>query len=258
MDIMNLIIHNSFHDTTPSHTGDAILSRPIITTIRNTFSDLNIILQFEKKHHYFLGDLGISLTERHPITGPNFNAWFGVYTDVLNVHGLSYFTHVHSFNRQMEGQGLPYRLTIPDIHPMLQFPPFQGPEGAVPHGIFIENGPSLSYQNFLDMNLVIPRLVSDFKQHIFYVSAVPPIHNAPNLCNCQDKNLLVFHHISNQCCALITRGSGVNAATYSEENRNKPRAIVGWNYPYRLWDHRFTNCSTYEQLCAFVNSVKAR
>lgn len=251
-----MIIHNSFPDGTPSHTGDAILSRPIIITIKETFKDL-ISLQFEKKHHYFFDDLGLPLTER-TISGPNFNAWFGCYADIMTVHGMSYFTQIHSFNRQMEAQNLPYRLNQPEKMPMLHFPPPNEPINTVPNCILIENGQSLSGQNFIDMNPLLPRLVNDFKKYFFYTSA-PTSFTAPNLCNIPfQKGLVILHHVSNKCIALITRGSGVNAATYSEINRNKPRAIVGWNYPYKLWDHNFTACATYEQLCVFVNNLKMR
>jgi len=253
-----MIIHNSFPDGTPSHTGDAILSRSIIITIKETFKDLNITLQFEKKHHYFFDDLGLPLAERTTITRPNFNTWFGCYTDLLITYGMSYFTQLHSFNRQMEAQNLSYRLQQPAIHPMLHFPPYKGPLAVAPNSILIENGSALSGQNFLDMNLILPRLVNDFKHYTFYVSAMPPIHNVANLHNCYDQNLLVFYHLSNLCVALITRGSGVNAATYSEENRNKPRAIVGWNYPYKLWDHKFEVCNTYESICSFVNNIRTK
>ena len=256
---MNLIIHNSFHDTTPSHTGDAILSRPIITTIRNTFSDINIILQFEKKHHYLFSDLGLSLMERTPIAGLNYNAWFGYYTDILDIYGMSYFGQVHSFNRQMEGQGLPYRLTMPDIHPMLSFPPHEGPLAALPNSILIENGICLSGQSFIEMNTLIPRLVNDFKDFYFYTSSKSPVpvyptHGLFDLCHF---DLITLHHFSNLCTALITRGSGVNAVCYSDINRNKPRAIVGWNYSYLLWDNNnFINCRSYDELCQFINKLR--
>jgi hypothetical protein len=251
--ICNQLSENHPHYNIISHAGDVILSRPIITTIRNTFSDLNIILQFNNKYHYLFQDLGLPMRDIEKIKEYNYNAWFGCYNDIMVTYGLTYLGQVHSFNRQMEAQRLPYKLTSTD-YPMLKFPPSQFV--VAPNSILLENGPCFSGQNDIDINAFIPRLVSDFKNYIFYTTAPSPV-KAPNIIDFHDKNLVELSNLSNSCVAIVARGGAVFVACYTEENRNKPRMLVGWNFPHKPWD-KFLTCRSYEELCSFMRSLNRR
>jgi hypothetical protein len=250
---MDLTIINRFHDGNQSHAGDVILTRPIILSIKNSFEDIRITLQFPAKHHYLLSDLGLPVVEKANNSNI-FNAWFGYFHDILHAHHMTYFTQLHSFNRQMEQQKLFYRLQPPDKHPMIEFPHVE--ITTMPQKcILVENGPSLSFQNYIDMNEIIPKMANDFKDLQFYTSSTPPT-GFPNVHDCQSANLISLSNLSNVCTALMMRGSGVNAASYTEINRNKPRAFLGWNYPFKLWDNNFVNCKNYGDVYIFLEKIR--
>jgi len=237
----------------PSHAGDAILSRPIIIKIKETFKDINIILQFDPNLQYLFADLGLPITIYNPAEGPTYNAWFGCYIDLLLTHGMTYANQVYSFNRQMERQNLPYRLPAPTEHPLLRFPPDNSIK-ILPNSILVENGPVLSNQSDFDMNSIIPNLVNDFKNFTFYISGIPPI-SAPNLIDYHSLNLVSLSHVSNQCITIITKGGGVLAACYTELNYNKPKVIAGWSCPYKPWEYDFTICNSYSDIYKFINNL---
>ncbi|MDP1712218.1 MAG: hypothetical protein Q8K86_07155 [Candidatus Nanopelagicaceae bacterium] len=251
---MNLTITNHFHDGSASHTGDAVLSRPVIIKIRDTFKDIRITLRLASTLHYLFTDLGLPLVALNsPLVGPTYNAWFGWFPDILNIHNMTYNTQVFSFNRQMEQQRLPFRLTTEIQHPMLKFPDVNFPPVA-PRSVLVENGACNSHQNYADMNSIIPKLLNDFRDLTFYTSSLPPVV-AANLCNCGHLDLISLSHLGDRCLALLTRGSGVNAVCYTEINRNKPRAILGWNYRWKLWDDAFVRCKSYEEVYIFLKGA---
>ena len=242
-----IVIYNTFH------CGDALLSRPIITTIRDTFKNLNIILCFNKSLHYLFKDLGLEIREDMILGIPTYNSWFGVYPDFLGTYGLTYKTQIYSFNRQMELQLLPYRLSTQLLKesPTINFPIFNLQIPALPNSIFIENGECRSGQNNLDMNEIIPKLINDFKHIHFYITAKISLQ-APNLHDCHDLNLIELSNLSNSCMAFILRGSAACVATYTEQNRGKLRIFYGWNYPYKIWDNNYINCRTYNEIHSLI------
>ena len=252
---MDFIIYNQIAKCygPVSHAGDTVLTRPIILAIKNNFPELNITLQFNKKYHYLFQDLGFPIKEDEEIKGHSYNAWFGCHNDILLTHGMTYLNQLCSFNRQMETQHLSLRLPQKEEHPMLNFPPDELLP-IIQNGILIENGPCFTNQTCIDINSLIPKLVNDFKEYNFYTSA--DSINASNLHSCKEENLIRISNLSNLCLALITRGSGVNAACYTEKNKNKKRAFIGWTCSYRLWDNKFINCISYDDLYAFMKSLK--
>jgi hypothetical protein len=249
---MDLTISNHFPDGSASHVGDAVLSRPIIIKIRDTFRDVRITLRFSTTLQYLFADLSLPMVEYNP-SGSSYNAWFGWFPDILKQQHMTFNNHICSFNRQMEQQALPYRLPFAEQHPMLKFPDVAFPT-VVPHSVLVENGPCSSQQCYIDMNSIIPRLINDFKDLTFYTSSLSP-GAAANLCNCGHLDLISLSRLGDRCLALLTRGSGVNAACYTEVNRHKPRAVLGWNYPFKLWDDSFVKCRSYEEVYAFLKGL---
>jgi len=74
-----------------------------------------------------------------------------------------------------------------------------------------------------------------FPELTFYCAS-QPLFSAPNVMDCSGLNLIELAELSNRCIALLTRGSGVNAASYTESNRFKPRCIFGiMNQEMIIW-----------------------
>lgn len=243
---MHFFIHNSIH------AGDVILTRPVIKTIRESFPEVEITLECTEANKYLWEDMGLPVvafeggthkhsTEPTPNCPPGavfINMWFGAYRDILLTHYISYANNVHSFNRRMEEKGLQhlYRLKAPEYPPALEFyTKPQLPVKIAENGVLVENGPILSGQSRFPINDYLQQLSCTFPGLVFYCSAAPPL-KASNLVDCSKLNLLQLSELSNRCKGFLTRGSGVNAVTYTEPNRFKPRCFVGMSRRgCRIW-----------------------
>lgn len=242
---MRLFIHNSFH------AGDVALTRLLIATLQETFPELELTLECRPCYRYLWEDFGLPIVpyegSDHTTTDPTpncppdaffINAWFGLYDDILTAFSLTYPNNVYSFNRQMktydpEGK---YKLSVPDVTPALQFPAqAKLPVPITENSILIENGKPRSRQSKFPINDYLEYLAKSFPKFIFYCTSKPPCH-APNLIDCSSLNLIQLSELSNHCRALITLCSGVNAVTYTEANRFKPRCFMGLTLPLRVWD----------------------
>jgi hypothetical protein len=247
---MHFFIHNSFH------AGDVLLTKLLIIALREKYPDLQITLECRERYRYLWEDLTIPVMayegSNHFTTIPTpncpheavfLNMWFGVYYDILSTYDLTYANSVHTFNRQMQQNDLDgiYRLSLPQSPPVLTFYakpklPFQIKKNSV----FIENGKTFSGQNVCPINEYLEDISILFSELTFYCSAPPPLTTS-NLIDCSNCNLIQLSEISNYCKALITIGSGANAATYTENNRFKPRCLVGMNFPVKIWDNTIQN-----------------
>jgi hypothetical protein len=244
--MMHFFIHNSFHS------GDIILTRPFITVLIEKYPDLTITLECRDYNVYLWEDFGFPIkiytgndhltavpTPNCPPDSVFLNMWFCVYGDLVDQFHLTYKTNVLTFNRYMEYYHLNdfYQLSIPEAPPAVKFYRKLGLPFAVNEaGILIENGPVRSAQSNFPMNDYVESIAKAFPQFTFYCSAKPP-GNAPNLVDCSHLNLIQLSGISNHCKALITHGSGVEASTYTEENRFKPRCMVGMGNYWIIWDN---------------------
>ena len=242
---MHFFIHNSFH------AGDVILTRPLIRALKEQFPDLVITLECRSSYRYLWEDLGLSIVnyegDDHTTTIPTpncptealfINLWFGLYLDILGAFSLTYPNNIYTFNRQMVEKHLDqlYRLTVPAYPPPINFD--SSPEIPVPireNGILIENGAVRSGQNYFPINNYLEYIAKTYPCLVFYCSAKPPCELS-NLIDCSSFNLIQLSELSNHCQAFVTLGSGVNAATYTEANRFKPRCLVGLAQLLRIWD----------------------
>lgn len=245
---MRFFIHNSIH------AGDVILSRPVIKAIRESFPEVEITLECMEANKYLWEDLGLPIlayegntpyygaapTANCPPDAVFINIWFGLYPDILHNYQLTYDNTVHTFNRFMQANGLDhlYQLQAPEFPPAVEFYAKQQlPLTVVGNSILVENGQALSTQNYFPINDHLEELAKAFPELVFYCSAEPPVA-APNIVDCSKLNLIQLSELSNHCKGLLVRGSGVNAATFTEPNRFKPRCYVGMSTPMIIWVDR--------------------
>lgn len=242
---MHFFIHNSIH------AGDAILSRPIIKSIKENFPDVEITLECMKANKYLWEDLGLPImiyqgNRPHYVAVPTpncpsdaifINMWFGLYRDILLTYSLTYDNNVHTFNRIMQENGLShlFQLNAPQFPPSIEFYANQElPVKIVENSVLVENGETLSKQNNFPMNDYLEQISKAFPQLVFYCPAEPPL-KAPNVIDCSRLNLIQLSELSNHCKGFLVRGSGINTATYTEPNRFKPRCYVGMIRPTTIW-----------------------
>lgn len=241
---MHFFIHNSFHS------GDIILTRPFIMTLIEKFPDVTITLECRDYNIYLWQDFGLPIIpyfgDDHLTTTPTsncppdaifLNMWFGVFGDILTYYLITYENNVHTFNRYMKQYHLNhiYQLSVPQAPPAVNFYWNVEVPAVNENSILIENGPVRSAQSNFPMNDYLIHIANLFPQFTFYCSATPQCYTS-NLVDCSHLNLIQLSKLSNQCQALITHGSGVDAATYTEENRFKPRCLVGMTIYWVIWD----------------------
>jgi len=242
---MRFFIHNSIH------AGDAILSRPVIKAVRESFPEVEITLECMEANKYLWEDLGLPIiayegntpyygaapTANCPPDAVFINIWFGLYPDILHNYQLTYDNTVHTFNRIMQEKGLDhlYQLQTPESTPSIEFYAIpQLPFKIVKNSVLVENGKTLSTQNNFPINDYLEQIAKAFPELVFYCSAEPPI-KAPNIVDCSKLNLLQLSELSDHCKGFLVRGSGVNAATFTEPNRFKPRCYVGMTTAIKIW-----------------------
>jgi len=243
---LHLFIHNSFHN------GDVVLTKAVIQAVRVNFTGVKITLECTEKCRYLWRDLelpiivyqgseytGTEPTEKCPDNAVFLNMWFGVFDDILTLHGMTYQNNVHTFNRQMYQHNLhqKYLLQMPIFTPMVTFFGKPGREVEVREkSILVENGQTLSNQNYFYLNEHLKLIASNFPNLNFYCSA-KPFFTASNIFDCSELNLIELSSVGDKCIGFLMRGSAVNAATQTEVNRYKPRCIVGWDLPMKVWDN---------------------
>ena len=263
----HFFIHNSFHS------GDVILTRAVIQAVRISFSGAKITLECAEVSTYLWQDLDLAIalyqgseyqgTEPTPNCPPEaifVNMWFGVFDDILKLYGMTYQNNVHTFNRQMYQQHLnhKYLLPIPIYTPMITF--FGQPEKEIEvreNSILVENGEVFSNQNYFYLNEHLKQIASDFPQLNFYCSDQPKF-TASNIIDCSGMNLKELSQVGDKCIGLLMKGSAINAACQTEINRYKPRCIVGWDLPEKLWDNLenpVVYAKNYGELKAFLSSL---
>lgn len=237
----HFFIHNS------GHTGDVILTRPIISEIKRSFPSAYITLECSSDKAYLWRDLELPIviyegcdhiseepTKNCPSDAIFLNMWFGTFGDILEQYGLTYSNNVHTFNRYMYKYHLQnvFQIYNKKHIPMVEFyKDVQLPFDIKENGILVENGDVFAKQSNFYLNDYIEEISNLFPNLNFYCAA-PTIFNAKNVIDCSRFDAITLSEVGNRCIGLLTRGSGINAATETENNRYKPRCIVGWSGLY--------------------------
>lgn len=243
------------------HRGDVILTRPMILNLKNHFE---ITLECTSQCAYLWTDLELPIfpgeaynvthdSARRPDDAIGINLWFGTYPDLLHEHGMTVACQAHTFNRRMAELSQPYGVTVRSEPMAVDFA--SAADIPVPvNAILVENGPILSGQSTFDLNECIQRLAEDYPQLNFCCCSRPPVV-APNLHDFSHYNLIQLSQVGDKCAALVTVGSGVNAACYTKKSMYKPRCILGWSYRIAIWHPRVEFLNDYAQLRRFLDAV---
>ena len=242
------------------HSGDALLTRPIIRLLSQHF---DLTLECTAQAAYLWADLGLPIfpgrpdnpthdSELRPREAIGVNLWFGTYIDLLGAFGMTIVCQSHTFNRRMAELGLPWKITIPTEPPPVDFVPVPLDVSIRPRGILVENGPAHSNQSNIELNPFLPQLAADFPQNNFYCASPPPL-SAPNVFDLSHLNLIQLSQVGDRCAAFVTRGSGINAACYTRASMFKPRCILGWTYGMLIWHKCVEYLQSYEQLADFMH-----
>ena len=259
------------------HCGDILFSRPLYREIIAS-GQFELILAAFRNNAYLLEDLVdgghvqlhvseylesgpavlFDLRAACPGTHLPVSTWLGEYRDT-QMH--QWFNVVEVFNRQMAAYGIDYRVPCSsDWVPMVDFarrhlaPMVQGP------AIYIDNSQVRSMHS--EFVFDVAALSARFPDTIFVCTASPGYSAAANVVDGTYHDLRDLSEISNQCVAILGKGSGPLCCTYTEANRFKPRAVCGyhsttsptfWDYPGSPVQH----LDTMQQVIEFVGSALA-
>jgi len=233
---MHFFIHNSYH------AGDIVLSRALIMRVIQQFPGVKVTLECPENRKYLWEDLQLPIRvfpgKEYKSTKPTLNCppdavfiniWFGLYQDIIDDYSLTHLNQIHTFNRQIHENNLQHHYLLkwemyPPAVDFFQDVKLQFEVNA--RGILVENGAVFSKQSQTDLNDNLQLITRSFPDFRFYCAS-KPLFSAPNVIDCSGLNLIELSKLSNRCCALLTRGSGVNATSYTEINRFKPRCIFG-------------------------------
>ncbi|MDZ4852400.1 MAG: hypothetical protein SGI77_24190 [Pirellulaceae bacterium] len=254
------------------HAGDLALTRPLVRQIlavhdvqitwgcwRNQahiVEDLPVKVVIDPRDDKFTGPQRPSLMHLCPPGHIPVCLWVGVYPDT-NSH--QWEAVVEIYNRQVRDLGFPMLQISSNYVPMLDFAVVD--VTVAENAIFVENGATRSGHSSFEFDL--PNLAYAFPEFNFYSTADPKCE-LPNVFNCGQFNLRELSSVSNQCIAIVGKGSGPFCSTLTEINRYKPRAVmryhpVGlaqtiWDYPGNPLQH----LESQDDLLRFLQTVRRR
>jgi hypothetical protein len=178
-----------------------------------------------------LFDLRLACPETHlPVS-----TWLGEYRDT---QAHQWPNVVEVFNRQMAAYGIDYRVTAaPDQVPMIDFAPRPLAPAVRGVAVYLDNSEVRSgHSEFVFDVEALARRFADLN----FVCTAPLACQAPNVIDASACDLRDLSALSDQCIAILGKGSGPFCCTYTETNRFKPRAVCGyhsassptfWDYP---------------------------
>jgi hypothetical protein len=228
------------------HNGDIITTIPLIWEIYNQINDVEVAIGCFKNHAYLFRDTPISslhvypeddispvnLSHMCPEGYVNIHTWLGQYSDT---QAHNWTNQVKVFNRKCKEKGLSIQL-ISNIVPGIFFPYTKLNVPIHNKMVWVENGLCRSGHSkfYFDMD----KIGSLFSDMFFYTTAAPN-SSLSNVINCSSMNLIELSNLSNQCDIILGKGSGPYLATFTNINKYKPRAVVGFNLKTHLafWDY---------------------
>lgn len=252
------------------HNGDLITNRCLVRKLLDY--DLDIAVGSYRNRHYLVADLPVRhIISPHDEVSGQFNqpaspclstlcpegyvpinTWCGTFPDIDAKGFHNWRTIVGTFNRWSDQYGLGIHLSDRQV-PMVDW--------EVPchirvcgRGIYVENGEVRSGHTSYEFDM--ESLALRFPEFVFYCTANPRCQ-ITNVVDCSQRNLIELSHISNQCEAIVGKGSGPFLCTYTEINRLKPKAVMQFRAP-AFWEYRnnpLQYLETTEQLCEFLYKV---
>jgi hypothetical protein len=121
--------------------------------------------------------------------------------------------------------------------------------------IYIENGHVRSGHSNFQFDMA--KLARHCPELRFYCTANPNC-DLPNVVNCEKRNLIEMSFISNQCEAIVGKGSGPFMCTLTEANRKKPKAVMAFiATPFWLYrDNPLQYLANEDALMNFLENIK--
>jgi hypothetical protein len=247
------------------HNGDVITNRALIKELLKY--DLELAVGSYTDRHYLVADLPVrhiihpgkeaerqSLSSCCPESYLPINTWCGTFPDIDAVGHHNWWTIVETFNRQSGQSGLGVVLSSKET-PMIDFEQryycrLRG------RPVYVENGTPRS--NHCDYHYDMRHLGEKYPEFTFYCTANPACERE-NVIDCSERNLVELSFISNQCEAILGKGSGPFLCTYTEVNRLKPRAVMRFRAP-RFWEYRnnpLRYLESEDELYEFLDQVKS-
>lgn len=233
------------------HAGDVLFSRPLYRALAEC-GRFRLALGAFHNNAYLLEDLvgpNVQLVvSDYPERGATvfydlladcpkghlpISTWLGEYDDTCNHQWASV---VEVCRRQLAAHGIAWA-PAPAPVPMLEFAP--RPRRPVLPGpaIYVDNSRCRSGQSAFAFDL--ERLCRALPRHLVLCTATPERAH-PNLIDGSTLDLRDLSALSEQCAAILGKGSGPFCCTYTEANRHRPRAVCGyrsttsptfWDYP---------------------------
>lgn len=257
------------------HCGDALTTRPMVKLLKRLGHKVTVLCYYN--HEYLFNDLeveagshGFNDSSSHDFESIKLmvewdakrvgaiavSCWCGTYPDLDEKYGHNWWNVVLTVERQ-----LAITLRGPDDSvPMLDFDaqPFAW-EKQPPRCVYLENGPTRSGHCKYEFD--VEDLHFRFPAHTFCCTAKPP-RPYNNVYDFSDLDLIQLQKLSEACCAIVGKGSGPFLTTYTEANRSKPRAVMGyetlapfkgpfWTYP----GDRTQHLKGTEELHAFLEAL---
>lgn len=249
------------------HNGDIITNRALIKELLKF--GLDMAVGSYKDRHYLVADLPVLhiVSDHHedfqrgspclstlcPEGYLPINTWCGTFKDIDQRGFHNWITIVDTFNRQAEQYELGITLSSLEV-PMIDFE-HRCLIKVRPRSIYVENGDTRGGHSMYSFNMT--KIGRMFPELSFYCTAFPDC-DLPNVVNCNNRNLVELSGISNQCEAIVGKGSGPFLCTYTEPNRLKPRAVMKFTAP-KFWQYR-NNPLRYlesdEELYQFLTEVR--
>lgn len=221
--------------------GDILSSIPLVEKIKEKYPETSIIFGCFAQQSYLIEHLPVTVLkvdtpdnnriDFSPFCPSGYTSiclWLGQYRDT---YAHNWENTILVFNRQCKEKSIDMSLEI-DEYPEVKLPNIE--VDVVENAVWIENGWSRSGHNFTNFN--IDKLAANFTKLNFYTTA-PTNSSRSNVYDMSDKNLIYHANISKKCKYIIGKGSGPFFTSFTKENNNKYKIVVGYNENYaKFWN----------------------
>ncbi len=235
------------------HAGDVLFSRPLY---RQLAADgrFQLLLGAHRNNAYLLEDLVGPRCALHVSDyleqGPTvlydlgadcpddhlaISTWLGEYPDTGNHQWRNV---VEVCRRQLAAHGIEWQPQAPVAEvPMLDFAPRTLAPRLSRRAIYVDNSAPRSGHS--EFRFDLRALAERFPTHALLTTARPDV-TADNLVDGSRLDLRELSLLSEQCDAVLGKGSGPFCCTYTEANRYRPRAVCGYHSTSSptFWDYQ--------------------
>jgi hypothetical protein len=261
------------------HAGDLLFSRPLYRAVIDS-GCFDVVLAAHRNNAYLLADLvgpGVQLhVSDYLEQGPTvlydlaadcpadvvpISTWLGEYRDTGS---HQWHNVVTVFERQLRNAGIDYRVPRTPGHvPMLDFVPRPLSIRVTRPSVYVDNSlPRTGHARF-DFDLAAMARRHPTVQFLCTRrpdADVADVADVANVVDASGLDLRDLSAVSDQCLAILGKGSGPFCCTYTEANRYKPRGLCGylWNWQPSFWDYEgnpLQQLATMDDVLAFLDAA---